>query len=92
MAVTKPYKFIGFGAMDVTKPYKFIGFGAMDVTKPYKFIGFGATDVTKPCKFIGAAFGPRNVTKSGCSRGGHLDLLTLRGPKSDSGLCSVPYN
>ncbi len=27
--------------MDVTKPYKFIGFGAMDVTKPYKFIGFG---------------------------------------------------
>ncbi len=25
--------------MDVTKPYKFIGFGAMDVTKPYKFIG-----------------------------------------------------
>ncbi len=28
--------------MDVTKPYKFIGFGAMYVTKPYKFIGFGA--------------------------------------------------
>jgi hypothetical protein len=28
--------------MDVTKPYTFIGFGAMDVTKPYKFIGFGA--------------------------------------------------
>ncbi len=28
--------------MDVTKPYEFIGFGAMDVTKPYKFIGFGA--------------------------------------------------
>ncbi len=42
--VTKPYKFIGFGAMDVTKPYKFIGFGAMDVTKPYKFIGFGAME------------------------------------------------
>ena len=38
--ITKPYKFIGFGAMDVTKPYKFIGFGAMAVTKPYKFIGF----------------------------------------------------
>ncbi len=32
--------------MDVTKPYDFIGFGAMDVTKPYKFIGFGAMDVT----------------------------------------------
>ncbi len=28
--------------MDVTKPYKFIGFGAMDVTKPYECIGFGA--------------------------------------------------
>ncbi len=31
--------------MDVTKPYKFIGFGAMDVTKPYKFRG--PMDVTK---------------------------------------------
>ena len=31
--------------MDVTKPYKFIGFGAMDVTKPYKFVGFGAGTV-----------------------------------------------
>ena len=26
--------------MDVTKPYGFIGFGAMDVTKPYGFIWF----------------------------------------------------
>jgi hypothetical protein len=34
--------------MDVTKPYKFIGFGAMEVTKPYKSIGVGAMDVTKP--------------------------------------------
>ncbi len=42
MDVTKPYKFIGFGAMDVTKAYKFIGFGAMDVTKTYKFTGFWA--------------------------------------------------
>ncbi len=39
-AVAKPYKLIGFGAMDVAKPYEFIGFGAMDVTKPYKSIGF----------------------------------------------------
>ncbi len=31
--------------MDVTKPYEFIGFGAMGVTKPYEFIGFGAMDV-----------------------------------------------
>ncbi len=37
--VTKPYEFIGFGAMDATKPYKFIGLGAMDATKPYEFIG-----------------------------------------------------
>ncbi len=29
MAVTKPYEFIGFGAMAVTKPYEFIGLGAM---------------------------------------------------------------
>ncbi len=31
-----------FANHDATKPYKFIGFGAMDATKPYKFIGFGA--------------------------------------------------
>ncbi len=36
MYVTKPYKFIRFGAMDATKPYEFIGCGAMDVTKPYE--------------------------------------------------------
>ncbi len=24
-----------------TKPYEFIGFGAMDVTKPHEFIGLG---------------------------------------------------
>ena len=41
MDATKPYTFIGFGAMDATKPYKFIGFGAMDATKPYKFMEFG---------------------------------------------------
>jgi hypothetical protein len=44
-AVTKPYKFIGFGAMEVTKPYKSTGFGAMEVTKPYKIIGFGAKPI-----------------------------------------------
>ncbi len=27
--------------MDVTKPYEFIGLGAMEVTKPYEFIGSG---------------------------------------------------
>ncbi len=43
-SLTKPYKFIGFGAMYVTKPYKYIGFGAMYVTKPYKFIGFPPLD------------------------------------------------
>ncbi len=31
--------------MDVTKPYKFIGFGAMDVTKSYEFIGLGAVNL-----------------------------------------------
>ncbi len=35
LPVTKPYEFIGFGAMEVTQPYEFIGFGAMEVTKPY---------------------------------------------------------
>ena len=73
MDVTKPFKFIGFGAMDVTKPYKFIGFGVSADTEIYTlslhdalpiscgFIGFGAMDVTKPCEFIG--FGAMDVTK-----------------------------
>ncbi len=53
MDVTKPYNFIGFGAVDVTKPSEFIGFGAMDVTKPYEFRGFGAMEVTKSHNFMG---------------------------------------
>ncbi len=61
MEVTKPYKFIGFGAIDVTKPYNLIGFGATDVTKPYTCIGFGAIDVTKP---IDGAF--RNLEAGSC--------------------------
>jgi hypothetical protein len=28
------------GAIAITKPYKFIGFGAIAITKPYKSIGF----------------------------------------------------
>ncbi len=30
--------------MDATKPYEFIGFGAMDATTPYEFIWFGAME------------------------------------------------
>ncbi len=30
--------------MDFTKPYEFIGFGAMEVTKPCEFTGFGAME------------------------------------------------
>ncbi len=40
--------------MDATKPYKFIGFGAMDATKPYEFIGFGAMDAQE-CASLNAA-------------------------------------
>jgi hypothetical protein len=29
------------GAIAITKPYKFIGFGAIAITKPCKFIGIG---------------------------------------------------
>ena len=32
--MTKPYEFIGFGAMEVTKSNKCIGFGAMEVDIP----------------------------------------------------------
>ncbi len=37
---SKPYEFIGLGAMDATKPYKFIWLGDIHDPKPYKFIGF----------------------------------------------------
>ncbi len=43
MDATKPYEFIGFGAMDAAKPYEFIGFGAMDAAKPYE------VRVSRPC-------------------------------------------
>ncbi len=55
MDATKPYRFIGSGAMDATKPYELIGSGATDATKPYRFIGSGAMDATKPDRFIGVA-------------------------------------
>ncbi len=47
--VTKPYEFIGFGAMDVTKPYEFIGFGDQ-----YPVWGNGVPPAT-PALWCGAA-------------------------------------
>ncbi len=32
VGLTKPYTFIGFGALGIAKPYGFIGFGALGVT------------------------------------------------------------
>ncbi len=74
MDVTKPYKFMRFGAMDVTEPYNIIGFAAMDVTKPYKFIGFAARSPScKTSEHDGAEHrrcfgpqGPRAIVKA-CS-------------------------
>ncbi len=34
-STSKPYEFIGFGAMDVTKPYKFIGLGDQRSLRSY---------------------------------------------------------
>ena len=50
MDATKPYEFIGFGAMYGTKPYEFIGFGAMDATKPYE--SKQASPLPPPCLCI----------------------------------------
>jgi hypothetical protein len=44
--------------LEVTKPYKFIWFGAMDVTKPHKFITFGTMDVQHICTFMMGPPGP----------------------------------
>ncbi len=47
--------------MDVTKPYDFIGFGAMDVTKPYEFIGFGPAGRWQPStRGVRGARAPQN--------------------------------
>ncbi len=51
----------------VTKPYKFIGFGAMEVTKPYKFKGCGAMEACSGRDRLGrnphAGGGPRKILK-----------------------------
>ncbi len=52
MDVTKPYKFIGFGAIHSPNTYKFIGLGAIHGPKTYKFIGFGAIHGPIPFKLI----------------------------------------
>ncbi len=87
MDVTKPYRFIRFGAMDVTKPFEFKGFGAMDVTKPYKFIGFGAehtgTVVLRIPSFCVSIFdrvstGFTNNVLVGCSCTGELPCKRLK--------------
>ncbi len=59
--------------MDVTKPYEFIGSGAMDVTKPYEFIGFGAPGgegATSACAQGHAVLieGPRTGRAAGWAR------------------------
>ena len=79
MEVTKPYEFIGFGAMEVTKAYKFIGLGAVEVTKAYKFTRFGAMEVTKPYEYIW--FGSMEVTKHGRI----LETALARSPVARSG-------
>jgi hypothetical protein len=50
MYVTKPCKFIGFGAMYVTKPYEFIGFGAMYPVFPRALLGKQALSQHGPDK------------------------------------------
>ncbi len=71
MEATKPYEFIGLGAMEATKPYEFIWLEAMEATKPYEFIELGAMEATKPHEFIGfgaSARGPleKAVSKAPC--------------------------
>ena len=48
MEATKPYKFIGFGAVDATKCLSIYQVWAVDATNTFKFIWFGAMDSTKP--------------------------------------------
>ncbi len=37
---SKPYEFIGLGAMSVIKPFKFVWFGDIRGRKPFEFIGW----------------------------------------------------
>ncbi len=82
-----------WGRSRVAKPYKFIGFGAIDATKPPRFIRLGATDVTKPSEIIrcGGDFGPlsesnhqASVTNPG-STSGHGRFYIKGG--SATGVC-----
>ena len=54
--------------MDATKPYEFIGFGAMDATKPYEFIGFGAMDAPEPYELPGGALPAPSLVRPGSAR------------------------
>ncbi len=74
---TKPYNFLGFGAIQGPKPYKFIGFGNIRGPKPYKFIGFGDIHGPKPYKFIG--FGAPLPSHTGTHPGYHPGPPVCRG-------------
>ncbi len=71
--------------MDATKPYKFIGFGAVDVTKPYKFIGFGLLFSGDPMAnrevwrrlHPGAAAEAPKALQSSCAREAATRIQTL---------------
>ncbi len=95
MDVTKPFRFIWFGAMGVTKPYKFIAFRAMDVTKPYEFIWLGDIHGLKRYKFIGfrwafisqtpggdRALGLRVLRLHSAELGGHAFLTVSYGDRT----------
>jgi hypothetical protein len=62
---TRPYEFIGFGAMRVTKPYKSIWFGNMPGPKPYEITGSRATIIshTPVCPNINAIFDHLRVVR-----------------------------
>ncbi len=74
---SKPYDFIGFGAMDVTKPYEFIWFGDIPGSKPYGFIGFrwafiSQTPVMLPDR--------RSAFRAGLRPDSNREALNIRSP------------
>ena len=48
VAATKPYEFIGLGAMEATKPYEFIWLGVIGVTNPNECLCSTVRDPLNP--------------------------------------------
>jgi hypothetical protein len=67
---SKPFEFMGLGAIDVTKPYKSIWFGDRHGPKPYEFIGFRWALISQTP--VSRDITPSSWTQHRCCRAGRV--------------------